>query len=93
MSVPILCLASVKDSNIFVSGGMGGRVIVWELNQDEIKFIVDYPLGTDSKPQVAMQFPKKHIQSLHIGEKKILVGTRSGDIWELTRLFKNTKVL
>ena len=39
-----------------------------------------------------MQFPKKHIQSLHIGKTKILVGTRSGDIWELTRIRKKKVV-
>ncbi len=54
INVPILCLASVKDSNIFVSGGMGGRVIVWKQNQEEIKFIVDYPLGKGKSPQEVM---------------------------------------
>ena len=29
INVPILCLASVKESDLFVSGGMAGKIRVW----------------------------------------------------------------
>ena len=30
-----------------------------------------------------MEYPKYHVQSIHIGDEKILVGTRNGDIYEI----------
>jgi len=38
-----------------------------------------------------MEFPKYHVQSLNIGAKKILAGTRNGDIFELKRVKKYDK--
>ena len=44
LNVPIMCLASKTGSNRFVSGGMDGRIIVWELQQEELKKVIDYHL-------------------------------------------------
>ena len=35
------------------------------------------------KSSVMMEYPKYHIQSLHLADGKILVGTRNGDIYEI----------
>ena len=46
----------------------------------------------DKEPLIKMQKPKNHLQSLHMRGNKILVGTRSGDIWELYRDYNNKNV-
>lgn len=71
---------------MFVSGGCDGRVILWSLDRSEYSYILEkqyeYFLPDDLQ-KVAN--PKCHIQSVCIGQKYILAGTRSGDIYELVR--------
>lgn len=81
---------------MFVSGGMDGiificiigRVILWYLGLSEYTYIVEkiyeYSI-TNEELTKAIQNPKNHIQSVCIGSKYILAGTRSGDIYELVR--------
>jgi len=53
-----------------VSGGMDGRVILWNLGRSEYSYIVEkiyeYSLTTEEFSK-AIQNPKNHIQSVCIG--------------------------
>lgn len=67
---------------------MDGRVILWYLGISEYNYIVEkiyeYSITTEEL-SIAILNPKNHIQSVCIGSKYILAGTRSGDIYELVR--------
>lgn len=73
---------------MFVSGGMDGRVILWYLGLSEYSYIIEkiyeYSISTEEMSKLSKN-PKNHIQSVCIGSKYILAGTRSGDIYELVR--------
>lgn len=63
-------------------------MILWYLGLSEYTHIVEkiyeYSI-TNEELTKAIQNPKNHIQSVCIGSKYILAGTRSGDIYELVR--------
>ena len=46
--------------------------------------INEYYLSNE-EPLEAIKDPKNHVQSICVGSKYILVGTRSGDVYELLR--------
>ena len=67
---------------------MDGRIILWYLGMSEYAYIVEkiyeYSITTEEL-SIAILNPRNHIQSVCIGSKHILAGTRSGDIYELVR--------
>ncbi|CAD8183513.1 unnamed protein product [Paramecium pentaurelia] len=85
---PIFCLYTSKDSSMFVSGGMDGRVILWSLSKSEYSYVVEkiyeYSIANEQLQKVGLN-PNLHVQSVCIGQNYILAGTRSGDIYELVR--------
>lgn len=91
-SHPILTLHTTKDSDQFVSGGMDGKVLIWKLSvigsessyNLETMYQFDVTFNSHVKaPHI--RNPEVHIQSVCIGSKYILAGTRTGDIYELIR--------
>ena len=62
---------------------MEGKIIVWFINQEQLEKGQVYLLNNTMKSSVMMEYPKYHVQSLHLAENKILVGTRNGDIYEI----------
>ncbi|KAL4497254.1 hypothetical protein ABPG72_011189 [Tetrahymena utriculariae] len=88
---PILCLNTTKDSNMFASGGMDGKVIIWELGSSEYSFMLEKVYEYHINPEGAKEhYPEScYIQSVCIGSKYILAGTKSGDIYELIRPNEN----
>lgn len=82
---------------LFVTGGMDGRIMVWEVTQNEdtsaitlekyYEFSLVQALELDDYPLEAMVDPKLtvQIQSICMGSKSILFGTRSGDVYEIPR--------
>lgn len=55
LSVPILCLASISGSNEFVSGGMGGRIMVWRLEEENLELLYTYFVSDMKKSQEAIR--------------------------------------
>ncbi|EGR31152.1 hypothetical protein IMG5_116820 [Ichthyophthirius multifiliis] len=87
---PILCLNTTKDSTMFASGGMDGKVIIWELGSSEYNYILEKFYEYYINPQNIDRDPAENcIQSVCIGSKYILTGTKSGDIYELIRPHEN----
>ncbi|KAL4455920.1 hypothetical protein ABPG73_008674 [Tetrahymena malaccensis] len=79
-------LFAKRESNLFVSGSLDGRVCLWEIfpsnyNYEIIK-IQEYSI-TNLQPDLVLKKPEFQIQSICIGSKYILAGTKSGDIYEL----------
>ncbi|EGR29518.1 PH domain protein [Ichthyophthirius multifiliis] len=84
--IPITSLFAKKESNLFVSGGLDGRVNLWEIIPSEYNYIInkvqEYSI-TNLPVSEAVKSAEYNIQSVCIGQKYILVGTKSGDIYEL----------
>ncbi len=74
---------------MFVSGATDGRVVLWEITKNESsKFnfekYFEYNIADSQKMALSLETDLKyHIQSLCIGSKFILAGTKSGDIYEI----------
>ena len=86
--VPILCLATEENSNIFVSGGLDGRICLWAIEPTEINFklrkFMVFSLTNESATNAILS-SRNHIQSLCIGRKYILVGSKKGDVYEIKK--------
>ena len=72
---------------MFVSGGIDGRIIMWEITNNEsnkmnFEKFYEYNISHEELSK-RIEDPKNHIQSLCIGSKYILAGTKSGDIYEI----------
>ena len=74
---------------MFVSGATDGRVVLGEITKNESnKFnfekYFEYNIGDPQNIASSLETDiKYHIQSLCIGSKFILAGTKSGDIYEI----------
>jgi len=79
--------------DIFVSGGQDGRVIVWQVlkNTENNSFLIDMihdcPITNDDITKAYLDL-KNHVQSVYIDNKKILAGTRNGNIYEIAAKHK-----
>lgn len=84
----IMSLDVLNNSNMFASGGLDGRVIVWSIEPGQYTYTIsklqEYVLH-DLSLNEAIKMPEYYIQSLCIGSSYILVGTKSGDIYQLKR--------
>ena len=84
-----MSLHTTQFSNMFVSGGMDGKIIIWELGSRECSYILEkfyeYDISFNQKLKNIPDSPEKHVQSVCIGNKFILAGTKAGDIYELIR--------
>ena len=72
---------------MFVSGGIDGRIILWEITNNEsnkmnFEKFYEYNISHEELSK-RIEDPKNHIQSLCIVSKYILAGTKSGDIYEI----------
>jgi WD40 repeat protein len=85
---PVLSLHTIKDSPMFASGGMDGKVVLWYLGLSEYSYKVEklheYSLTMEDISKTILN-PKYHIQSVCIGSKYVLAGNKCGDIYELTK--------
>lgn len=70
---------------------MDGKVIIWELGSSEYDFMLEKVYEYHINPEDALEnYPEScYIQSVCIGSKYILAGTKSGDIYELIRPNEN----
>lgn len=92
--IAILCLSVCQQNPIigstqFVSGGVNGTVILWEMgylpSSGEYRLIplFEYPIYQKETIKDVIKNPKYHIQSLQYRFNLIIAGTRSGDIYFL----------
>lgn len=76
----ILALHCSDDSKIFASGGTDGKVILWQLSSNVLQKLYEY--STHEGPMLTRTaLVRHHVQSVNIGRSKVVVGTRSGDIF------------
>lgn len=69
---------------------MDGKVIIWELGSSEYNYILEKFYEYHINPQnLDKDLSENCIQSVCIGSKYILAGTKSGDIYELIRPHEN----
>jgi hypothetical protein len=65
---------------------MDGRINLWEILPEEYNYklvkLWEYPL-TKEDTSDAIKNPENYVQTVCIGNKYILAGTKSGDIYEL----------
>jgi hypothetical protein len=86
---PILCLHALLNSNLFASGGLDGRINLWQIAPKEqgaylIEKVHEYSITKDETTD-AISAKENNVQSVCIGSQYILAGTKSGDIYELLR--------
>lgn len=73
-----------------MSGGADGRVIVWQLsyNNDNNSYVTEkfyeYSITSEAVDKAVLN-PRNHVQSIFVGSRHILAGTRTGDIYELLK--------
>lgn len=84
----ILALHCSNDSNIFASGGTDGRVILWQLTVNVLQKLYEYSVN-EGPTLTKASLVCHHVQSISIGSRSVIVGTRSGDIFELERPGEN----
>ena len=78
----ILSLYSPRNSKIFASGAVDGKAIIWQVGSSaSIQKVFEFSIYSGKEQAVPVKF---HIQSVCIGKNEIIVGTRSGEIYEFT---------
>lgn len=94
----VFALDTNPKAGLIVSGGMEGTVILWRLlseansNIKALDKLKTFTLAKNIDPQQAVINPDYNVQSVCLGYNRIIIGTRSGSIFE-TSISEDSKII
>ena len=86
-NAPILSIYVQAEQNLLATGGIDGRVNLWRIvplpqSAFQLELVESYAIA-NMDAQQAVTLSEYYVQSINIGSRFILAGTKSGDVYEL----------
>jgi len=94
----VFTLDTNPKAGLIVSGGLDGTVVLWRLLEDQrgsikaLDKLKTFTLAKNIDPQIAVSNPDYNVQSVCLGYNRIIIGTRSGSIFE-TAISEDSKII